>query len=237
MSQNVAAIRKEPLEMTQDQKEHKLRKEFSSFYTAITKNIEIAQQEAQGILFEPHQIIEARNVIEKLNVASKDISQKIIEMASALENPNNSPEFEGILKGEIDRLKESKAGVLVTQKDMNKSEKCGSNELDKVTKEKDFWTNVFVAGVFAAVGVAGTMATAESGQLICLSVLTSVSGFTLLAATKGTIVEAEYKFLNKAVESGEYWCNDGPQRPGAKRVVKTMCSDAKQRIQKRLHLG
>ncbi|MDD3029232.1 MAG: hypothetical protein PHS57_02990 [Alphaproteobacteria bacterium] len=234
---HVAATKELPVEMTQEQREQKLRDEFRTFYASITKNVEITRQEAQNILFEPHQIIEARDVIGKLTVSMKDISQKIIEIGALLEDSRNSSEIQSFLTERIAQLRTDQAEILITQKDMNKSEKCGGNELDKIIREKDFWTNAFVASSCAVVGVAGTMATAASGQILCLSVLISVSAFTLMAATKGSIADQEFKILEETVKSGTYWCNSGPQRPGTRKTIRLVCEGAKQKIQKRLHLS
>lgn len=238
MSENAVA-KKDPANanVPQEQREQQLIDAFANAYVIIAKEMDVTQQEAQEVYFKPHPISLARNIITTLQETSQNISTLSEKIGEALKSPQGSPEYKTYLLQEIANLKADQKITLDMQKDMNKSEKCGANELEKIAKEKDLWTNAFFGGLFATVGAAATLATASSGQSLCLSLLTGTIAFSLLAATKAKILADEHRILEKVVQDGDYWCNSGPQRPGTKKVIGIAFANTRQKIQQSIHLN
>lgn len=235
-----SAVRKFSANMsqeTQEEIEQKLMNEFIRSYGVITERTEKAQKRAQGLLFNKHKIKDAREVVEELQENVTDISKMISNMGGILKKHQVSPSYHDFLVDRISTLKTDRADIQSMQKEMHKSEKCGAKELDDICQKRDFWTNACLTSAVGAVGVAATMTTTTSGQFPCLTVLTTIAGFSLLFAAKSSIANYQYNALDKAIEDGEYICNSiAPQRPGTRVMIQVKLNDVRKKISKGLHL-
>lgn len=213
--------------------EQELIEGFAETNCELSAETQASRLKALKIAITPHQIKKARETNKDLNKNMINLSQLINRMERIKKSPKCSSELRTYLLQEIESRKADQAIIENAQKDMSKSEKCGSIELGNVTKEKDLWTNVLFGLVVAGLSTASTLVVATSGQSLCLSVLAGTTGLASFAAAKVSIAGRECEILQQSIDDGTYWCNSGPQRPGSKEVIRMICANTKQRIQRR----
>lgn len=210
--------------------EQERKREFAQANRLISKECRKVGTKALKFSQSKHKITTARDYSDRLNTHIADMSALIDRMEDSIAENDGSYEYNTYLLHLIANRQKDQERLEKVQEKIDNSEKCGTKEHEELKKSKELWA-VFAGGsLCTAFSVAAAVATASSGQLPCISILCGTIALTVGTVAKALIVSKEAEMLKKSIDDGDYWCNSGSQRPGAKKALQAIYGGAKQKI-------